>query len=48
MKIALVTFKTNLDSLGWDEEGLAFTVPNVFTGEEARIDLRELPEGSAT
>ncbi len=47
VETALVTFKTNLDSLGWDEEGLAFTIPNMFTGEEARIDLRELPEGDS-
>ncbi len=29
--------------MGWDGEGLAFTVPNMFTGEEAAIDLREMP-----
>lgn len=39
---ALITLQTNIESLGWDSEGLIFTVPNLFTGEEATIDLREL------
>ncbi|HJQ08974.1 MAG TPA: hypothetical protein VJ836_05840 [Candidatus Saccharimonadales bacterium] len=43
VETALLTLQANLDGIGWDEEGLAFTVPNMFTGEEATIDLRNLP-----
>lgn len=43
IETALITLQANLESIGWDEEGLVFTVPNMFTGEEATIDLRELP-----
>jgi hypothetical protein len=41
VETALLTLQANLESMGWDEEGLAFTVPNIFTGEEASIDLRQ-------
>jgi hypothetical protein len=43
VETALLTLQANLESMGWDEEGLAFTVPNLFSGEEASIDLRDLP-----
>ncbi len=43
IETALLTFQANVESIGWDDEGLAFTVPNLFTGEEASIDLHELP-----
>lgn len=42
VETALVTLQTNLEAIGWDDEGIAFTVPNMFTGEEASIDLRGL------
>lgn len=42
VETALITLKENIDSIGWHEEGLAFTVPNMFTGETATIDLREM------
>lgn len=38
----LITLQTNIESIGWDEEGVVFTVPNMFTEEEATINLREL------
>lgn len=45
VETALVTLRTNIiEGIGWDNEGLAFTVPNMFTGEEASIDLRQLPD----
>lgn len=43
IETALLTFQANVESIGWDDEGLAFAVPNMLTGEEASIDLRELP-----
>ena len=42
VETALITLQTNIASIGWDHEGLAFTVPNMFTGEEATIDIRDL------
>lgn len=42
LETALITLKLNLESIGWDEDGIIFTVPNMFTGEEATIDLRNL------
>jgi hypothetical protein len=43
VETGLLTLQANLEGIGWDEEGLAFTVPNMFTGEEASVDLRQLP-----
>jgi hypothetical protein len=43
IETALLTLQANIEGMGWDEEGLVFTVPNMFTGEEATIDLREPP-----
>jgi len=43
VETALITLQANIEGIGWDEEGLAFTIPNLVTGEEAIIDLRELP-----
>jgi hypothetical protein len=42
VETALITVQTNIGAMGWDMEGLVFTVPNMFSGEEATIDLREL------
>lgn len=42
VETALITLQTNIETMGWDTEGLVFTVPNMFTGEEATIDVREL------
>lgn len=44
VETALLTLQTNLEVMGWDTEGLVFTVPNMLTGEEATIDVRELVE----
>jgi hypothetical protein len=43
VETALITLKENIGAMGWDEEGLAFTIPNIFTGEEVLIDLRSIP-----
>lgn len=42
VETALITLKFNLDHMGWDDEGLIFTVPNMFTEQEATIDLWDL------
>ncbi len=42
VETTLITLRTNLDSIGWDDEGVVFTIPNMFTEEEAMIDLRNL------
>lgn len=42
VETALVTLQMNLDAMGWDSEGVTFTVANLFTGEEATIDIKEL------
>lgn len=42
VETALITLQTNIEAMGWDTEGLVFTVPNMFSGEEATIDIREL------
>lgn len=42
VETALITLQTNIETMGWDTEGLVFTVPNMFSGEEATIDIREL------
>lgn|GEM_PF-6675404 len=42
VEAGLITLEANIAAMGWDEEGLAFTVGNMFTGEESVIDLREL------
>ncbi len=44
VETALLTLQANIEGIGWDEEGLVFTVPNMFTEGEARIDLREPPD----
>ena len=46
VETALLTLQANLDGMGWEEEGVIFIVPNIFTGEEARIDLREITAGN--
>lgn len=43
IKEALFAFKMNRSSMGWDDEGLAFSVRNLSTREIDRIDLRDLP-----
>ncbi len=43
IETALITMQANVEGIGWNDEYLAFTVPNMFSGEEATIDLRELP-----
>jgi len=43
VKEALIAFKMNRSSMGWDEKGLAFSVRNLSTFNIDRIDLRDLP-----
>jgi hypothetical protein len=42
IEAGLLTLQANIESMGWEEEGLSFIVPNLITGEEAVIDLREM------
>jgi hypothetical protein len=43
VETALRTLEMNLTAggMGWDEEGLVFTIASLITGEEATIDLRD-------
>lgn len=38
----LLTLQANIEGIGWEEEGLSFVVPNIVTGEETLIDLRQM------
>ena len=42
VRAGLAALKFNLAYLGWEEEGLAFVVPDILTGEATCIDLREV------
>lgn len=44
VETALLTLQANLESLDWEEEGLRFIIPNIFTSEPVIIDLRDLPQ----
>jgi hypothetical protein len=42
IETALSIIEESVGSVGWEEVGLTFVVHNLLTGDEARIDLREL------
>jgi hypothetical protein len=46
IETALLTLQANIERIGWSEDGLAITVPNLLTGEEAEIDIRNLPSSN--
>jgi len=39
IETALLTVKENIESIGWEEEGISFIVPNMETGEQMLITL---------
>ena len=39
LETGLLTLRENVLSMGWDEDGVAFTVPNLETGEPVKINL---------
>lgn len=43
IETALLTLQANVEALGWNEDGLAFTIVDLLTGEDVVIDLRTLP-----
>lgn len=43
VEAGLLGLQANLENLEWQEEGISFIIPNIFTGEPITIDLKKLP-----
>jgi hypothetical protein len=41
VELAIVTMRETIGTMGWEESGISLVVPNLETGEDVEIDIRE-------
>ena len=41
VELAIVTMRTTIETMGWERPGISLVVPNLETGEDFEVDIRD-------